>query len=634
MSARFRPARRRIPLALLAALWLAALLLAACSPGTVLPGGSSFPASSEDLTDRTAIEGPDGLSSLDGSFSQADPDSMEETDEPDPDGSSEQPVHRSEPPVTESEDSEIIDDRPRPEPSSADPDTSEGGTDTTDEPDPQPATGIKTVTFVSVNDLHGYIEQDDLGRNGIANTALGIDRLSASYGDDDPDTDVRDDVVLFANGDMFQGTAVSNRSHGLAVLMAMNMMRFDAMGIGNHEFDWMLETILPYWDGNAANGEADFPLVNANIERVSAGWKRLADLSPSDNIADGIIVRKEGLKIGLISCIGQLRGSILASAVEDYNFADVTNAVARTAERLRKEGADLICVSIHDGDAGGIDGYPENREIALLKGEDGRYLVDVLFNGHTHTMQKGEITRPGGTAVPVVQAGANNQGYGYVKIEYDAETRETAVRAFGCLYVQDLRAQCDPSVAEAVKRYAEELSAEDGVLAVSGVRLFSKRDYADYVGQIMIKACGADFSIGNYGGLRGTAGIDSQTEITLSHVYEMIPFDNTVYVVRIKGKDLYEFFYDNEDYYYLGESGDAPHLAGLENSVNYYTLAIIDYVYTSRYFDAARRTVRDEVKTGLILRDLLAEDIRCYGRDGVLWSPRKGPRLAQQYFPQ
>ncbi|MBO4366542.1 MAG: 5'-nucleotidase C-terminal domain-containing protein, partial [Clostridia bacterium] len=591
--------------------------------------------SPDNVSEKTMPEGPDSALSEEGGSSGAvpDPGSAQEADEPDPDDESPEPVHRSELPADDPETSERVDDRPRPDPSSEEPDTSEPIGESSDEPDPAPATGVKTVTFVSVNDLHGRIEQDDAGRNGIANTALGIDRLSAYYGDDDPDTDVRDDIVLFANGDMFQGTAVSNRSNGLAVLMAMNLLRFDAMGLGNHEFDWMLDTILPYWDGNNANGEADFPLLTANIRRLSAGGRLLADLSASDNIADGVIVRKEGLRIGLISCIGPLKNSILATAVADYEFTDVTEAVARTAERLKREGADLICVSIHDGDAGGIENYGANREIALLKGPDGTYLVDVLFNGHTHTMQKGEISRPGGTALPVLQAGANNQGYGYVKIELDTATGEKTVRAFGCLYVQDLRAQCDPAVAEAVKRYAEELTAEDAVLAVSGVKLSSKRDYADYVGQIMIKACGADFAIGNYGGLRGTAGIDSQTKITLSHVYEMIPFDNTVYVVRITGKDLYKFYYDNEEFYYLGESGDVPRLAGLRNSVNYYTLAVIDYVYTSRYFDEARRKVRDEVQTGLILRDLLAEDIRCYGRDDVLWSPRKGPRLAQQYYP-
>ena len=125
----------------------------------------------------------------------------------------------------------------------------------------------------------------------------------------------------------------------------------------------------------------------------------------------------------------------------------------------------------------------------------------------------------------------------------------------------------------------------------------------------------------------------SGTEITLDHVYEMIPFDNTVYVVRIPGKELYEFYVANESYYYLGVSDDVSPLYALRNSSNLYTLAIIDYVYTSSYFNQARRAVRNEVKTGFILRDLLAEDIACFGRDGEKWNPHKGPRLDQQYFP-
>lgn len=54
-------------------------------------------------------------------------------------------------------------------------------------------------------------------------------------------------------------------TNGLAVIECMNMMNFDVMGIGNHEFDWEIDTILQYFDGNTENGEANFPLLNANI---------------------------------------------------------------------------------------------------------------------------------------------------------------------------------------------------------------------------------------------------------------------------------------------------------------------------------------------------------------------------------
>ncbi|MBP5230582.1 MAG: bifunctional metallophosphatase/5'-nucleotidase, partial [Clostridia bacterium] len=590
----------------------------------VSDAGSLSPASETDVGEHSGTE--------------PGPDSSEE----DPDPSSSVSASDSVPELSSGDPSEDAgesgEEPPEESPSEGPAESSDTPPEETDDPSGPPSddpgkTGPRTITFVSLNDLHGHIEQDENGRNGIANTARGVDKLSKYFGDDDPDTDVRDDLVLFANGDMFQGTSVSNRTNGLAVVQAMNLMRFDAMGVGNHEFDWQLETILAYWDGDRSNGEADFPLISANIQKISAGGELLADLSDRDGVVDMLIVEKEGIRVGLIGVTGPLKGSILASAVADYDFADVTDSVERAAGELRRRGAELICVSIHDGNAGSVLNYEANRRIAELKDAGGRYLVDVIFNGHTHTMQNGEISRPGGASVPVVQAGANNSGYGYAVLTYDPETKAVSLDSYGCLSVADLRAQADSEVAEFVRRFADDLTSQDEVLAVSGVWLQSKRDYAEYVGDIMIRAFGADYSIGNYGGLRGTGGIVSGTKITLSNVYEMIPFDNRVYVVTIPGKVLYDFYYANESYYYLGQSDEVTPPAGLRNSQNLYTLAIIDYVYTSSYFSSARAQVRSETDTGIILRDLLAEDIRCYGRDNVLWSPRKGPRLAQVYTP-
>ncbi len=505
---------------------------------------------------------------------------------------------------------------------------SEDGSET-GKTDPPVVREKRIITFSTVNDLHGHIEQDANGRNGIANTAYGIDSLSAFFGDDDPETDVRDDVVLFANGDMFQGTSVSNRTNGLAVVQAMNLMRFDAMGLGNHEFDWMLDSVLVYWDGDRSNGEANFPLVSANVQKRSAGGKLIADLSDKDGIAEFVLIEKMGIKIGLIGVIGQLKNSILQTAVADYDFADVTDAVYRAAGELKRRGAELICVSIHDGSDAGVLSYQNNVDIAHMKDGNGEYLVDVIFNGHTHTMQKGEISRPGGTRVPVVQAGGNNQGYGYVRLEYDPENGETSVVSYGCLQVSDLGAKADREVGEFVRRFADDLKSQDDVLAVSGVQLRSKYDYADYVGQIMIKAFGVDYAIGNFGGIRGTGGVGYGTKITLSNVYEMIPFDNRVYVVTIPGSALYDFWKDNDSYYYFSRDGEVAPVSALKNSSNIYTLAIIDYVYTGSYFSRARNSVRKETYTEYILRDLLAEDIRCFGRDGDRWDPDGGPRLAR-----
>ena len=74
-----------------------------------------------------------------------------------------------------------------------------------------------------------------------------------------------DTTVILSSGDMFQGSAISNMTQGGVVVEAMNEIGFDAMTIGNHEFDWGIDKIAAYNDGDEKNGEADFPFLSCNI---------------------------------------------------------------------------------------------------------------------------------------------------------------------------------------------------------------------------------------------------------------------------------------------------------------------------------------------------------------------------------
>ena len=74
------------------------------------------------------------------------------------------------------------------------------------------------LTILSVNDLHGYIEQDNKGYGGLSNMAFKINEIR--------NENKYDDVVLIGNGDLFQGTAISNMTQGAAVIECMNAMEF------------------------------------------------------------------------------------------------------------------------------------------------------------------------------------------------------------------------------------------------------------------------------------------------------------------------------------------------------------------------------------------------------------------------
>ena len=483
------------------------------------------------------------------------------------------------------------------------------------------------LTFVSINDVHGTIEQDDNGLHGLSNTAKMIDKMSANYLSGG---DVRDDVVLFGNGDMFQGTAISNLSKGRAVIEAMNAMRFDGMGIGNHEFDWGLDVVTAYFDGDESNGEADFPLIAANVYQKSQS-QYIADESLTDNIVNGLIVEKSGVKVGLIGVIGPCENSILQKRVADYSFREkyITDRVKDVATELKNDGAEIISVNVHWGDY-------YNEELANVKdGND--YLVDVIFNGHTHQQYKDEIRRGDGRYVPVVQGGRYNEAFAYVKLTYSTVNGNIKINSYGCKNVSDYEDEYDETVENIVSSYAETLIDNLPILATSAVTVNRAYALTGYVGKLMTKALGSDYSASNYGGLRSNGNITAGEPIKEDAFYKIIPFDNAVYLVEIQGKGLYEYYENcyvlpdsDSKRHYFGKADAAKSFSKLKNDENYYTLAIIDYVYTGTYFSPYKKYIRKETETPLLLRDLLVEDAKLFGAADLKWSYNNEPLLGYQ----
>lgn len=496
------------------------------------------------------------------------------------------------------------------------------------------------LTFVSLNDVHGYIEQEN-GKNGLSNTAYAIDQLSQFSGNDGKMVGNNEDIVLFANGDMFQGTAISNMSYGLAVVNAMNEMGFAGMGIGNHEFDWDIGKILGYWDGNASNGEANFPLVSSNV-LLNSSNVLLGDSSSTDNIVSSLMIEKQGVKVGLISVIGPCENSILTTRLANYYFQNVVSSVEKQAKQLKKDGAQIVSVNIHYGSSSGISDYYANEEIANLTDGNGDYLVDLIFNGHTHTLQRGVITRSNGTVVPVVQGGGYNSGYAYVKLTYNPSADEVEINDYNYAYVSDVGTNKIDAVERVVSNFHTELLSNLPTLATSATTVRYKSNLYNYMGELMVNAFGSSYAISNNGGLRGNGGITANKAITEANLYEIIPFDNEVYFITMKGSALYRFYSgDNAygytgDYYYYGKSSSAPSFSSLEYDSRYYTVAVIDYVYTSEYFIGDKggyaKDISSEINTHLLLRDILVEDVTLWGKSGTRWTYDKGVKIGLHQF--
>ena len=149
----------------------------------------------------------------------------------------------------------------------------------------------RAIDIVMVNDNHGVLNEEDGSMDKIAS---GISQYTT-----------KDTSVKIANGDMFQGTYLSSTLKGLPMLDALNALEFDAFVIGNHEFDWGLDEMKKYKDGDLSNGEAEFPFLGANIYDKSTG-------EMVDWLEPYTVVERNDLKIGIIGIIGQVESSSLS----------------------------------------------------------------------------------------------------------------------------------------------------------------------------------------------------------------------------------------------------------------------------------------------------------------------------------
>lgn len=445
------------------------------------------------------------------------------------------------------------------------------------------------ISVLEMNDLHGYISQSSEGKAGLSNASFIINRIRIE--------DDEDNVLLVGNGDMFQGTAISNLNKGLTVIECMNQMEFDFLGIGNHEFDWNINTILKYFDGDQSNGEANFPLINSNIVVKETG-----ELLSGENVLASSIINKNGIKIGVLSLIGDVKSSINQIMVKDYDFLSTSLCEAQAIE-LKNQGADIIVVNVHGADTEGVDEYYINKYLASLS-YNGEWLVDCIINGHSHTNQEGFIKRAGQN-LPIVQGGSYCYYVGQIDLYLNKNTKEVTtsriitnnVSLVGTSYDRDVQKIIDDNY-ELVKEEIEE------VYCVSAVDVHSKSNLQNWISSVMLEASGCDVSICNNGGIRSTGNIKEGSNIGLEEMYMINPFDNTLVIVEISGKDLYAFLNRKNTVFYGLKDGLS--LSSLRNENKKYKLVVIDYVY---YWDDFPRQNNDQF-TDYILRDTLIEDLR------------------------
>jgi 2',3'-cyclic-nucleotide 2'-phosphodiesterase (5'-nucleotidase family) len=385
------------------------------------------------------------------------------------------------------------------------------------------------LRVLALSDLHGQLESRvwdwSNGRavGGSAALRPWLDSLAKAC---------RCTTVRLDAGDEMQGTPVSNLSYGRGTIAAMNALGIDAAAIGNHEFDWSIDTLL------ARMRDAHYKFLSANITD-SAGTAR------PDWALPWTLVTKNGVKIAVIGLTTVSTPTTTAPRnVRGLAFGNGAAAIRRYLPAARA-AADFVIVTAHEGSGAIFD---------VARGLDSAS-VDLIVAGHTHQLIDTTVN-----GIPIVEAASSGRDIGVVDF----------VRVGGTH--REVRAQLVTPYADAVKPDADlagALAAQlDAIKSVTGrsvgrLKAPLRREGAEYgLGRLIADAARnigkADVGMVNNGGIR--AGLP-EGAVTWGDVQLVQPFQNRMLRLSVKGSVLRQAL----EHCVGGASGDPDcHVSGVE----------------------------------------------------------------------
>ena len=393
-----------------------------------------------------------------------------------------------------------------------------------------------TLNILHINDWHSRIESNNKFEStcsaedeGKGECIGGAARLVTAI-DQERQKLQGQNVVLLSAGDNFQGSLFYTTYKGKAEAEFLNLMKFDAMTLGNHEFDDGEDVLADFLD------IIKFPVTTANV-------KPNAQSKLGDRIKPSLVLDIGGQKIGIV---GGLTNDVVDISSPGPNVAieDDVKSMTAEVEKLKAAGVNKIIALTHIG-------YPRERDvIAKIPG------VDVVIGGHSHSLlsktdPKAEgpyptmVDNPDGYKVPVVQAASYSKYLGEIKIVFD--DNGVVKEATGDPIYLDKSVTPDAAVLARIKELGAPIEAlkakevSETTKAVDGSRDNCRARECE-MGNLVsdaildrVKGQGVQIVFQNGGGLR--ASID-QGVVTMGEVLTVLPFQNTLSTFEISGKDV------------------------------------------------------------------------------------------------
>ncbi len=393
-----------------------------------------------------------------------------------------------------------------------------------------PIPAVKTITILHTNDMHGFFRYGDFDGMGAAKMATYINETRAA----NPNT------LLIDAGDALQGDNLVTLSKGEEGTRVLNGLKYDAMAVGNHEFDYgSAQTVK-------LQGLLNFPMLASNVK--TADGKLLLD--------DYKIFTVDGIKVGVFGVTTpETTYKTHPDNVAGITFADIYKTSEQMVKTLKAEGAQVIIAAAHLGDEGDFTSATLATKVAG---------IDLILDGHSHsTYEAGKVVNN----TLIVSAGEKTKNIGHVELTLTngALTDKTAK-----LFTKDLSktTSADPDMTElvyAINKINSKTTSQ--VVATSPVLLVGEKavvragesNLGNLITEALLDISKADIAFTNGGGIRASIDVGP---VTKGEVLTVLPYGNTVRVIEVTGADILAALEVGVDTYPVAK-GAFPHVAGM-----------------------------------------------------------------------
>lgn len=369
----------------------------------------------------------------------------------------------------------------------------------------------RSIVILYENDVHcavdGYAKLAGL-RDAIADTA---------------------DVFLVSNGDYVQGQTVGAISKGQYIVDVMQKMDYDAITLGNHEFDYGMERMFQLLR------QVPVPVVCCNLYDVRFGRNVFAPY---------VMKRMGNKKIAFLGVVTptSMEDEAYAfkderdSIIYDLQFVDIPVSVQRAVDEARRAGADYVIVDSHLGEQKTQRHSDSHTMVANTSG------IDIVLDGHSHSVILADtVLNKEGKPIVVTQTGTKFANVGKLVIMPDGKMINSLIPIKSVTEKNAYVAQVVDSINNMLNAQTSRLVCHSDVdLRITDdmgneINRVAETNAGDIVTDAFRFVTGSDIAVLNCGSIRNEV---KAGDLTYGDLLSLLPYDNYIVVAEVKGSTI------------------------------------------------------------------------------------------------